>query len=115
MPFLSTNCLDEGTIFSVSSLNVTTDAQSLAYLESNFFKGASPAEMQKLGEYYPSTPAAGSPFNTGSMYNLTSQYKRISAVQGDALFQAGRRTFLEIASKTQSTWSSRESFSYIQR
>lgn len=33
------------------------------------------------------------------------EYKRIASLQGDMLFQATRRYFLEVASKTQATYS----------
>jgi len=56
---------------------------------------------------YPEDLAAGSPFDTGNNNTLTPQFKRISAMIGDLIWQAPRRLFLEKIAKTnrQPVWS----------
>ncbi|KAJ7717346.1 hypothetical protein B0H16DRAFT_1740638 [Mycena metata] len=73
---------DEGTLFSLSNTNITTDEEFIATL-------------------YPDDPTQGSPFDTGLANQLTPQFKRLAAFQGDYLFTGTRRFLLEHASKTQ--------------
>ncbi|RDX41381.1 carotenoid ester lipase precursor [Lentinus brumalis] len=79
VPFITSDALDEGTIFASGSFNVT-------YL-------------------YPDDPAQGSPFGTGNDDQLAPMYKRMAAFQGDVVFQAPRRFFLEQRSSKQPAWS----------
>lgn len=58
-------------------------------------------------EAYPADITAGSPFNTGILNALTLEFKRIAAIQGDLVFQAPRRFFLENTAAKQPTWSFR--------
>ena len=58
--------------------------------------------------YYPQDPTEGSPYDTGILNALSPQFKRIAAIQGDALFQAPRRFFLQKRSGSQHTWAFRE-------
>ncbi|KAI0793614.1 carotenoid ester lipase [Fomes fomentarius] len=100
IPFIMGDVKDEGTLFSLGILNVTTDDEFADFLRQVWFPGASRADVEPILEAYPSDPAAGSPFDTGNANAITSQYKRIAAVQGDWFFQAQRRTLLkEYASK----------------
>ena len=59
-------------------------------------------------ELYPQDPAQGSPFATGDLDELSPQYKRIAAIQGDLVFQAPRRFFLSQQSGKQNTFAFRE-------
>ena len=59
------------------------------------------AELFKL---YPSDPTQGSPFDTGYLNTLSLQYKRLAAIQGDLVFQAPRRFFLQNRADKQKTW-----------
>jgi hypothetical protein len=52
-----------------------------------------------------SDPSDGTPFNTSVLNEITPQYKRIAAFQGDVVFQAPRRWFLEHLSGKQKLWS----------
>ncbi|KAG9308832.1 Alpha/Beta hydrolase protein [Chiua virens] len=104
IPFISSNCDDEGTLFSLSSLNITTDAQFEEYIHTYFVPNASPDELKQLMSHYPSDPALGSPFGTGNKNVLTPQFKRIAAFQGDFTFQAPRRFFIQNLSGKQSIW-----------
>jgi len=50
-------------------------------------------------------PAQGSPYGTGKANQLTPQWKRLSSIQGDLVFQCPRRMFLKSLSPRQDTWS----------
>ncbi len=118
---------DEGTIFSLGSLNITyvclalgvsrsdplnnlyrTNAQFASYLAQAWFPGATPADLSKVLKLYPSDPASGSPFGTGSANALTPEYKRIAAVQGDWFFNSRRRQLLGRFSRQQTMYNFRE-------
>ncbi|KAJ7340004.1 carotenoid ester lipase precursor [Mycena albidolilacea] len=105
IPILSGDCDDEGTLFALTSLNVTTDPAFVDYVQSIYIPGATPAEVTKIAALYPQDPALGSPFDTGSANQLTPEFKRIAAFEGDIFFTGLRRFFLQHASKTQNTWS----------
>ena len=60
-----------------------TDDEFVEYISKNWFPGSNPADLEKALELYPSDPASGSPFDTGSSNAITPEYKRISAMQGD--------------------------------
>lgn len=57
---------------------------------------------------YTSDITKGSPFDTGYMNALTPQFKRMAAIQGDLVFQAPRRFFLQHRAGKQPTWSFRK-------
>lgn len=91
-------------LFSLGSLNVTSDQDFSTYLSDNYLHGTSPAEAEKLASLYPSDPISGSPFDTGILNILTPQFKRLAAVQGDLVFQAPRRFFLSQIASQQDAW-----------
>ncbi|GJE92627.1 carotenoid ester lipase precursor [Phanerochaete sordida] len=95
VPFVNGNCDDEGTLFSLATLNITTDAEVKAYLQSNYLPEASSSQLDKILELYPQDPAQGSPFGTGTNNTLSPQFKRLAAIQGDLVFQSSRRFFLQ--------------------
>ncbi|KAA1472212.1 carotenoid ester lipase precursor [Dentipellis sp. KUC8613] len=105
VPFITGDCDDEGTLFSLSTLNVTTEQQVHDYLKQIYFPQGSDAELAAILKAYPSDLTQGSPFNTGILDALSPQYKRLAALQGDAVFQAPRRFFLQQRSGKQNTWS----------
>ncbi|KIM54296.1 hypothetical protein SCLCIDRAFT_1222166 [Scleroderma citrinum Foug A] len=96
---------DEGTLFSLFNLNVTTSNQFLEYVQTNFLVGLNESDINLVGKLYPDDPTQGSPFGVGMNDTLTPEYKRISAFQGDLYFQAPRRHALSIMSTTQNVWS----------
>jgi hypothetical protein len=51
--------------------------------------------MERLMQLYPSNVTQGSPFDTRLDNAFTPQFKRISAFQGDAVFQGPRRWMVE--------------------
>ncbi|RPD58744.1 carotenoid ester lipase precursor [Lentinus tigrinus ALCF2SS1-7] len=97
VPFITGDVKDEGTFFSFSILNLTTD-EDFANLFPLWFPGSSPSDTSALLRLYPSDPAAGSPFDTGDANAFSPQFKRYAAMQGDWMFQAPRRSFLEAVS-----------------
>ncbi|KAF9478094.1 carotenoid ester lipase [Pholiota conissans] len=105
IPIVSGNVDDEGTLFSLSSRNVTTNREFEEYVSTVFIPGASSSELEPLWSYYPSDASDGSPFNTSVFNEITPQYKRIAAFQGDVVFQAPRRWFLDHLSGKQKLWS----------
>ncbi|KAJ6529348.1 carotenoid ester lipase precursor [Mycena capillaripes] len=96
---------DEGTLFSFSTLNITTPEELATYLQTFYVPAASAAEIEHVLSFYPSDPAAGSPFNTSDQNTLTPQFKRIAAILGDLSFQGPHRLFLQARSDLQPTYS----------
>ncbi|KAL7281021.1 hypothetical protein ACG7TL_004323 [Trametes sanguinea] len=105
VPFITGDALDEGTIFATGSFNVSTDAEFRDFVQQKFFSGTPESLLAPLFELYPDDPAAGSPFGTGDANQLAPQFKRMAAFQGDAVFQAPRRFFLDQRSLKQPAWS----------
>ena len=116
---------DEGTLFSLGSLNITyafpshgypgtnvrmlththrTDDEVASYISETWFPGSSLADLNKTLELYPSDPAAGSPFDTGDTNAFTPEYKRIAAIQGDWFFNGPRRQFLDAFSANRTAY-----------
>lgn len=95
IPTVLGNCDDEGTLFALSILNLTTTSQLRTWLAETYMPHVSPAELERVLELYPLDPIHGSPFDTGVANVLTPQYKRTAALQGDIVFQAPRRYFAE--------------------
>jgi len=114
------NCDDEGTLFSLANVNVTlvilcnlnyptklydrTDAQFKSYLKNIFLPGVTDAQVNKVAELYPADMTQGSPFSTGIFNALTPQFKCLAAFQGDGVFQAPRRWFLQNTADKQDVW-----------
>ncbi|KIJ19261.1 hypothetical protein PAXINDRAFT_167028 [Paxillus involutus ATCC 200175] len=104
VPFVTGDCDDEGTLFSFTTLNVTTDTQFEEYFQTYWFPTVPSATIKEIMQYYPANISQGSPFDTGTLNALTPQFKRIAALQGDALFQAPRRLLLQNRSGKQALW-----------
>lgn len=83
----------------------STDAQLETYISTYWLPGASSDTINTLLTYYPSDITQGSPYDTGILNALTPQSKRIASFQGDVVFQAPRRFFLNARSGKQPTWS----------
>jgi carboxylesterase type B len=103
VPFIIGDQEDEGTIFSLTTYNVTDNAKFSTWLE-GFFDDMTQEELDTILELYPDDAAAGSPFDTGVFNEIYPQYKRIAAVQGDFVFQWPRRFMLRTATDVKS-WS----------
>ncbi|KAJ7101536.1 carotenoid ester lipase precursor [Mycena belliarum] len=104
IPFITGDCDDEGTLFSLSTLNITTDDQFLHYIKTYWLPQTTTAQGATLNSLYPSNLISGSPFDTGLLNNITPQFKRIAAFQGDGVFQAPRRFFQQSLSGKQNQW-----------
>ena len=76
---------------------------------SNYITGATEDDAGDLFDLYPDIPALGSPFDTGPE-RVLGQYKRLAAIQGDLVFQAPRRFFLNNTAHAQPTWTFRTLF-----
>jgi len=105
IPFVNGACDDEGTLFALSRLNVTTDAQFEEYIRGHYFSTVGRDEVQEVLSLYPSDLAQGSPYDTGALNALTPQFKRIASIQGDIIFQGPKRFFLEHLAPEQNAWS----------
>jgi len=105
VPFISGDCDDEGTLFSLSNRNITTESQLKTYMNTHYLSGEASSQLDRLLDLYPANPSAGSPFDTGDLNALTPQYKRLAALQGDLAFQAPRRFFIQNVSGRQNVWS----------
>ncbi|KAF9531422.1 Alpha/Beta hydrolase protein, partial [Crepidotus variabilis] len=106
IPIMTGDTEDEGTLFVLSSLNVTNSAILCTYHHSSFFPHARDSDLKLLAQKYSDNPAEGSPFNTGTDNVKSPESKRLTAVLGDLLFQAPRRFFLRYTSRTQATYGS---------
>ncbi|KAI0629997.1 esterase 1 [Trametes polyzona] len=103
IPFISGSNLDEGTQFVPTDLS--SDAQLSQFLASfinplGSTAGPLQSQIDGLLQRYPSDPAQGSPFGTGSnTFGLGSQYKRAAAIAGDIWFHSVRRAWDQAATK----------------
>lgn len=115
VPFIIGDQEDEGTIFSLAQVNITTTEEIVDYLQEFFFFGATRVQLEELVSKYPDTSVYGSPFRTGSSNNWYPQYKRIAAILGDISFTMTRRAFLTLARKAKPHipfWSYLSSYDY---
>ncbi|KAI0704340.1 carotenoid ester lipase precursor [Cytidiella melzeri] len=104
VPFITGNCDDEATIFSLAQTNVTTGAALKAYIGSNYFPLATSAELDGLLAVYPDNVALGSPFDTGTQNAFTPEFKRLAAIQADWEFFSPRRFFVQQRAGKQNIW-----------
>ncbi|GAA5885922.1 hypothetical protein JCM16303_003028 [Sporobolomyces ruberrimus] len=102
---ISGNQYDEGTILTLGTgLNITTSEALDNWLATTFSTNSTAEQRQRLLELYPEDVTQGSPFDTGDLYALAPQSKRIAALLGDMVFQGPRRAFLNQTRETQPTW-----------
>ena len=110
VPFIIGDQEDEGTLFSLSQLNLTNEQQLVDYLSTDFLPNAPRSVVQALVDTYSADPSAGSPFNTGPFNSLYPEFKRLAAIQGDMVFTLQRRLLLAFASVAKPTV---PSYSYL--
>ena len=84
-----------------------TDAELRQYLARFFPEPTNFTDIDDVLAAYPADPSLGSPFDTGSEFAITPQFKRISAIFGDLIFQAPRRLFLSERSGNTTTFAFR--------
>lgn len=111
VPLISGDQEDEGTLFSLTQTNITTDAQLLDYVASAY-PDTPKSVMAAVVATYPDDISAGSPFRTGLLNNIYPQYKRLAAILGDLVFNLRRRQTLYIVSSTIPSWSYLDSHLY---
>ncbi|KAH9970757.1 Alpha/Beta hydrolase protein [Lactifluus volemus] len=104
VPMITGNCDDEGTLFSFSTINISTTADLKEYLKLYMMPRAKDSEIDILLKYYPDDQRAGSPFSTGFKNALSAQFKRTAALQGDFMFHGPRRLFLNHRATKQNSW-----------
>ncbi|KIY72788.1 carotenoid ester lipase precursor [Cylindrobasidium torrendii FP15055 ss-10] len=104
IPIVSGDCDDEGTLFSLAQLNVTTNEAVRKYIQEIFLPKVPDADIDALLKLYPQDITQGSPFDTGIFNAITPQFKRIASFQGDAVFQAPRRYFFDALSGKSDIW-----------
>lgn len=90
-----------------------TSSQVRTYIKTFFMPQATDAELDQGLDHYPADLTQGSPFGTGILNALSPQFKRLAAFQGDAVFQAPRRFFLEQRSGKQNSWAFRTIISFL--
>ncbi|KAI0298095.1 carotenoid ester lipase precursor [Multifurca ochricompacta] len=104
VPVITGNCDDDGSLFAVSTINISTTADLRGYLKTHLMPKAKDEEIDLLLKYYPDDQRAGCPFDTGLRNALSAQYKRTAALQGDFVFHAPRRFFLKHRGDKQNAW-----------
>ncbi|OCH90540.1 alpha/beta-hydrolase [Obba rivulosa] len=106
VPIINGDCEDEGTIFGLdATIAGVTVADNLTSWLPTILHGISEEDINSILEAYPDNVTLGSPFGTGTADAITPEYKRISALQGDLVFQAPRRYMLNELSAKQPMWS----------
>ncbi|THH33330.1 hypothetical protein EUX98_g866 [Antrodiella citrinella] len=80
IPVVIGSCEDEGTLFTLSSLNITTTEDLRVYLSTIIFPAASLSDVDNLLHMYPEDPALGAPFHTGILNSPTPHFKRLAAI-----------------------------------
>ncbi|KAI9442989.1 Alpha/Beta hydrolase protein [Lactarius indigo] len=104
VPMIAGNCDDEGSLFSISTINITTTAELKEYMKLYMMPKAKDSLVDLLLKYYPDDQRAGSPFDTGLKNMLSPQFKRTAALQGDFVFHGPRRHFLQNRAGKQKSW-----------
>ena len=102
------NGLDDTIAAAFSHLRSRTETGLRSYIVDNYLPTPATDDLDNLMTLYPADVTQVSPFDTGIFNALTPEFKRLAAIQGDLVFQAPRRFFLQNRSGKQSTWSFRE-------
>lgn len=93
VPIIIGDQQDEGTLFALTTSNISTTDQLVTYLQSYFLPSAA-SVVSQLVATYPDDASAGSPFNTGPLNEIYPQFKRLAAILGDITFTLTRRSYL---------------------
>ncbi|GAB7364193.1 hypothetical protein MBLNU230_g4744t1 [Neophaeotheca triangularis] len=102
---------DEGTLFSLVQLNVTSGADIVEYFTEYFPESAS--QVQDLVDTYSPLISAGSPFRTGPANEIRlGSYKRLAAILGDIVFTLTRRVYLDLIADQVPAWSYLSTYFY---
>lgn len=103
VPFINGDLLDEATIF-INGTSVNSEQDIINWMTTRLpglYPGVSNVTLiREILQYYPVSPAAGSPYGTGNeTFGQGAQYKRMASVLGDITFQAPRRDHLRTAAQ----------------
>ncbi|OCH92841.1 alpha beta-hydrolase [Obba rivulosa] len=105
VPFITGDCDDEGTIFSITQIQFSTSEQFEDWFINTYMPTVPDEQIDEVLRLYPDDPSQGSPFGTGNFtLFFPRQFKRMAAIQGDLVFQAPRRFFLQQRSGKQNAW-----------
>ena len=104
VPIIIGDQQDEGTLWSLAQTNITNSTLLTEYLAS-YFPMATEAQIAALVSTYPDDPSYGSPYNTGDLYNIYPEFKRLAAILGDIVFTLTRRVYLSVVSSAVPAWS----------
>ncbi|KAF4576968.1 hypothetical protein EYR36_004952 [Pleurotus pulmonarius] len=85
VPFVTGSCDDEATMFSLSTLNVTTSKEFKEYIKTLWLPKASRYNLNKIMKLYPEDIEQGSPYDTGTLNALSPQFKRFASFQAEYL------------------------------
>ncbi|KAG8740723.1 hypothetical protein FRC11_000117 [Ceratobasidium sp. 423] len=101
VPIINGVQLDEGTLFSGNISGTEDIINWLTSTRPGLTFGITDKEaVQKLLTYYQDDPTVGSPYGSGSeLFGRPAQYKRLSSIVGDLLFQSSHRDHLRTAAK----------------
>ncbi|EMD33597.1 hypothetical protein CERSUDRAFT_117697 [Gelatoporia subvermispora B] len=105
VPFVVGCTQDEGTDGALNLTSITTDNETAAWLMEEGLPGIPMSAVEEIFALYPSDPTDGSPFDTGDLYAITPQYKRLAALVGDIEYHSQRRFFLNHTAGHQGAWS----------
>lgn len=105
IPIVNGDNDDEGTLFSLANINITTSEEFADYITTYYFPKLTETQLSTLLELYPDDITQGSPYDTSILNAVTPQFKRIASFLGDAVFQAPRRYFLQSIASDQPVWS----------
>ncbi|ESK89120.1 extracellular triacylglycerol lipase precursor [Moniliophthora roreri MCA 2997] len=101
IPFIAGNCLDEGTIFTPTTITDERDLRNILIANYTVFPGRTSPNLDDavstILKLYPDIPALGSPYNTGNeTFGLSTTYERSSAIYNDVAFQFPRRSWTRV-------------------
>lgn len=106
---------DEGTLFSLTQLNMGSTEIIVGYLEKYYFHHADTTQITTFVNTYGASPADGSPYRTNDRFESYPGRKRIAAILGDIVFNLIRRVCLQTfasVSPDVPTWSYFSSYNY---
>lgn len=105
---------DEGTLFSLTQANITTNEQLVQYLTSYFPSNPNAEQLVRglVATYPEDIGVSGSPFRTGMLNNVYPQFKRLAAILGDVVFTLTRRSYLHDIAGQVPAWSYLSSYFY---
>ncbi|KAK7040320.1 hypothetical protein VNI00_009788 [Paramarasmius palmivorus] len=102
IPVIIGNALDEGTLFAAATSITTEQGLRDALITNLTVSPGSSAQVldnavDTILKLYSEIPALGSPYNTGNeTFGLSTQYKRLSSIYGDTMFQFPRRAWTKV-------------------